>query len=343
MNSIVKKDRDSNIELLRIVLMLMIVLTHLIAHGVYNFSGIFEDGSLATNKVGYFFLSLIDYHVACFFFISGYFGIKVNLSRVVNILLKVFVYGVITYFAAGLLRYGLEWRNYIGPVALEKTSPFAFAGLWFMKSYFFLMLAAPFVNDAVERMGRNFFAGLIIIYAVALYFSGIDAHGFEAALLIYLVGRFLKKYPIEIIEKNALWFFFGAVALMFVNVAIHIYLLKDGNIRLSTENSSPLIILAAVSFFFLFKKIKINNIGAVNWLAGGVLGVYMLTDGYLRWSFIRMIIGWCGENYLLLALSAVLTTIVLAAICRCFEYLLKSIECLLVCWTRKLLDIIVKK
>lgn len=69
----------------------------------------------------------------------------------------------------------------------------------------------------------------------------------------------------------------------------------------------------------------------------------MLTDGYLRWSYVRMIIGWCADNYLLLALSAVLTTIVLATICRCFEYLLKPIENLLVRWTRKLWDVIVKK
>lgn len=71
------KVRESNIEMMRIILMIMIILHHIIA---YNF-GLY-DNAFSFNKIVYSILFLIDtcciMAVNCFFLVSGYYGIKLN-------------------------------------------------------------------------------------------------------------------------------------------------------------------------------------------------------------------------------------------------------------------------
>lgn len=74
--------RNSNIELLRIISMLMIVAHHYVFYGVeqnYNpaISGIvFSSGTLINRCFSLFLLPGGVVGVAVFFIISGYFGIK---------------------------------------------------------------------------------------------------------------------------------------------------------------------------------------------------------------------------------------------------------------------------
>ena len=88
---IVKKTRDSNIELLRIVAMMMIIMHHLVYHtGVYKIIGekhFITSIMLSGGKIA----------VVVYILIMGYYSKKsrFNIVRPINIIIKVIIYSII--------------------------------------------------------------------------------------------------------------------------------------------------------------------------------------------------------------------------------------------------------
>jgi len=93
-----KKNRASNIELFRIVLMLMIITHHVIVHGL----GLKNITSQDYNVTSYSYIEILlnsffVIGVNGFVFISGYFGIKFNLKRIISIVMQAIAYSVSFY------------------------------------------------------------------------------------------------------------------------------------------------------------------------------------------------------------------------------------------------------
>jgi len=68
--------RQSNIELLRIISILMIVIHHVLVHGIYN---------AVNNSTLHFIDSFVIYGVNIFLLISGYFTINLKWKSVINL------------------------------------------------------------------------------------------------------------------------------------------------------------------------------------------------------------------------------------------------------------------
>lgn len=91
---IAKKTRDSNIELLRIVAMMMIIMHHLVYHtGVYKIIGekhFITSIMLSGGKIA----------VVVYILIMGYYSKKSRFNiivRPINIIIKVIIYSIIFY------------------------------------------------------------------------------------------------------------------------------------------------------------------------------------------------------------------------------------------------------
>ncbi len=317
--------RDSNIELLRLVLMSMIVLTHFYAHGVYKVLDPSFDHCVHATKSGWVVVSLIDYHVVCFFFISGYYGIKTKVNSLVGYMVKLAFYGVITYLIWGVLQYGFELRRFLGIKNLmSNLSPFRFYGgrWWFAESYFYLMLVAPFLNKGVDFVPKHVFAWLLVIFIAFLYFGHNSPFSPMTAIMVYLIGKYLKKWPIRALEDKAMWIYIVALLVLLANTIVHIWICNDLDIRLSTDYNSPIILVAGVSFFYVFKNIRIKHVAWINWISRGVFGVYLLTDGFLREKFNVSVVGLFGANVFVLAIVAVTITLLLSVFNGVSEHLL---------------------
>ena len=91
------KQRESNIELLRLVVMAFIVLHHFIFHGLgqYRFLAFGETPLLFSSQIDYALIvdSFLIAAVDVFILISGYFSIKFKASRFVKL------FSVISFFA----------------------------------------------------------------------------------------------------------------------------------------------------------------------------------------------------------------------------------------------------
>ena len=110
-----KKERRSNIELLRIVSMLMIVYHHLASHGVEMtyfdnkkcFVFVWEKGSLINKLSSSFLFPGGEIGVGVFFIITGYFYVKRSKADVSRIIIETSYYGVLLgIFSLIMLFYG---------------------------------------------------------------------------------------------------------------------------------------------------------------------------------------------------------------------------------------------
>lgn len=140
--------RDSNIELLRIVSMMLIILFHFSVHGPWPADGVLAAdvavGVLAFGgKLG----------VNCFVLITGYFMTRssVRVASVARVVLETWFYswGLLILFAAAQPELVTQAR-------LEKAAlPLVSGEYWFITNFVALMVVSPFLNLLFDRLSRR--------------------------------------------------------------------------------------------------------------------------------------------------------------------------------------------
>lgn len=196
------KERDINIELLRVIAMFMIVAIHAIGH-----SGLFLSHDLSVyNKVLIRFLdSLVTVGSSLFILISGYYmiGKKLNLKKILNLWGKTILYSVAIYIIFLLLDKKVYTFETIFPVLTEKY--------WFITAYITLYFLAPIINIGLNKLTKNQFKYLIIVFLILMCFvriffniGGIFSGSILPVILIYCIGAYIGKHAQ--IDKNKKYF-----------------------------------------------------------------------------------------------------------------------------------------
>ena len=145
--------RHPGIELLRGVLMLMIVLVHLTGNGV-----LLADSPIPYTESNWLWANIIDSicypAVNIFILISGYFGIRLSLEKVLKLDIPVIFYSVVLFLILGSFSLG---------GTLTATFPILSKEYWFLTSYFLLMLVSPLLNAIIESRSQGELKMLIVI------------------------------------------------------------------------------------------------------------------------------------------------------------------------------------
>lgn len=268
--------RESNIELLRIICMLLIVLNHFlephcdIQHAVQQ-------------PFGEILRMLCMPAVNTFILISGYFGIRLKLRSTLHLYLMCAFYGLIGY-----LVYIITTDAHIG-FSLIKNSIFIFSHntWWFISGYLYLMLLSPILNAAIEHMSqRTHLVSLCLMGIATCYFGWMqhtelfnhDAFCFDQFLIIYMIGAYMRKYYSQTYydEHRKLHF------ILFAGLTTA-YILLD-HIPFTAaylpgcyQYNSPFCILAAVGLMGYTLSFHIHS-HVINYIASSALAAYLLQD-----------------------------------------------------------------
>ncbi len=302
-----KKERSSNFELLRLLCIFGILVMH-------TFAGIDTTVSTQNLLLQVFCNSLFNTGVTCFVLISGYFGIRFDLAKLVRLDLM-----IIFFTLAGNLLLG----DFGIKTLIKSCIPVISRQYWFISCYFVLCILAPYLNQIPEKMKKEQFRTLLLV--LLLIFSVIptvttydimqDAgKGLADFVMIYLIGRYLALYcsgPLRIRRLLA-----GIV------LSVGIIFAADGARSLASgviyttfaRDCSVFIIFASVLLLLLFQELRFKN-GVINRAAGNVLAVYVL-DGFLR-AFLNRYIDWelyAEKWYLIFLVFAYVLAVMLAAI-----------------------------
>lgn len=288
-----KKDRQMNYELLRIIAMLMIVCLHYLSKG-----GLLADPKEELDINGYlawlieaFCLVAVNVYVL----ISGYFGVdsaSFSMRKPFRIWGQTWFYSVGVGLLALLLGAApfelYHCLNYVFPLVTEHY--------WFATAYILLCLLMPFLNAGVDRLDKRTFLGILavmlLLFSVAKSVLPMnlpwDHKGYDAFwfIFLYLTGAYLKRYKIT---GGAKWLFVyisGVFAIYMSFLTLQVLYLKLGKlgnfISYSYSYNYLFTYIAAIGLFLTFGGIGQRwgerTCRIISKLAGATFGVYLLHE-----------------------------------------------------------------
>ncbi len=318
-----KKIRSSNIELLRIVAMLMIILFHIILHCVFNHLPQSEDyfnqpilyKSLIVPQIIASFGTIGN---DIFILITGYFMANraekgsMNISKVASKLLTQLGFATMILIAASAVAVYAVRSVRVEAVGFHLFNTYA----WFVGYYFLIFLCgALFFNRFILSLDRKGYLALVLsLFAlISFEWTGRLIDGLTEGLLnlvtgffLYAVGGYIRRY--EPFER-----FRGVFFVLILAVCVAITAVSQFNFTASTiaaaresgleqvlmphslmrfDNNSIITLIVAISMLELFKRIRIPNSKVINFLGSATFMVYLIHEN----AFINSL--WRKDNWL---------------------------------------------
>lgn len=326
-----RQGRETNLELLRIICMVFIILHHCVLHG----GAVSMDYS--PNKLAaYVFLPIGKICFIAFIAISMWFLIdkEFKASRFLKTWTEVFFYSVLLTIVAIFLGKRLSIVGFFSTFLPITGNSHGFAASYLL-FYLFLPFLSKATKDLNKRQARyllmwSFYAQVLsqIIGYVANYYQPIFS---ELTLFIfcYILTFNLKKWPIKI-QDNKLFVscvFWGIWLLLLQFNYMGLWgknnKITDLVLNLSGNESSLLIIIAGYALFFWFKSLKIKKCKYINALATYTFGILLMHDhNILRpyvWSYFVEASAWYYSPLFILLL--IVTVICIFYVCSVIDYL----------------------
>lgn len=266
----IKKERDSNFELCRLVCMLYIVIYHLIIH----VPAVYENISW-----GLPLRNICHIGVVVFVMISGYYGIRRKWSRLLELALTVSFYNILGILVATLcFKQHFEVRS-----LLSVFFPITKGGYWFITTYVVLYLIAPYLNMVLEKLPKRDFSLFLIVLGIIVWYGGGiwsndigHGRGIMAFILSYCIGSFIKKFYKTEAQKFAYWggLYLIASIIMVVCVAFLPGILSKGITHFTFGYNELGLYVMSVLLLLMFQSVKIRS-KVINWSATSCLGIYL--------------------------------------------------------------------
>ena len=152
--------RNSNHELLRLIAMYMIVFIHA---NMYL-------GNFCTGNTGLFFNGLVNgvcnIGVSCFVLISGYYGIKFNIRKLVKMECMMIFFSLLET----VILYVVMPEQLQGAALLEQMVksflPFITRKYWFYSCYVCLFLLSGYIQKLIDYLDQKGFKNLLVLLLV---------------------------------------------------------------------------------------------------------------------------------------------------------------------------------
>lgn len=213
MSNAAHSNRNSRIDILRAVSMLMIVACHFIYHGIRHvtqddtFPDLGFTASL-TGETNFFFCQLLGYLTNIgpnlFILITGYFLIKPRdfshaLRKALHLWLVIVFYSLASLGAASLLTNG---KAFSPQELLACFLPVWSRQYWFMTMYLPLLLLSPFLAKGASALTKRDYRRLLLVLLILNFALGGVGYGpvflgpvpLPFYIFVFLVGGYFQLY-----------------------------------------------------------------------------------------------------------------------------------------------------
>jgi hypothetical protein len=273
--------RQSNIELCRIIAMMLVLTVHS-SFATFGGPADWDEpyyGLIVAQSVG-----IVGVNV--FVLISGYFSIKLRIQSVLRILYCCMFYGVVS-----------SLYSYFNNSFSFKSILFVSEANWFITAYIGLMVMSPILNSFVDNSTKKTLrTTIVILLFFQTWYEFVpklipNFHGGYSILsfcILYLISRYLRLYPLKVnyIEKS--WIIYLIITIILIISVTSFYFCGFkvkylcGNIM---KYNQPLIILSSVSLFLTFIKMKISYSPFINHLAKSCIAVLLIHTSLVFFPF----------------------------------------------------------
>ena len=275
-----QKTRNSNIELLRIIAMVMILGLHV------NFLAIGQPSTqeIVSSPIQSFIRLFAEYAcivgVNVFVLISGWFGIHYKPKGIVQFLFQSLFFSLIIF-----IPFAITGEVEVGRLNIMSSFLLYKNAYWFVWAYLVLYIMAPMLNTFIEKNDRQtlkrFLLLFFIVQTIASIFTNVGFYkaGYDPLSFIglYLLARYFKIYK-ENKGKYIYLFIFVLCSLLntlacFIQPFLEIS--NSSMISISLMYTNPLNIIGALCLLLFFTKLDFKS-KLVNYIATSCFAVYLL-------------------------------------------------------------------
>ena len=296
--------RDSNMELLRIVAMVLVMVVHANFRAMTfptAYDVVMSPGSVAMR---YLTESLSIVCVNVFVLLSGWYGIHFKVGRLLGFIFQVAFFSILIFVPYSIF----AKPDMPMAEAIKKVFLLGQWDYWFVKSYVMLYLFSPVLNAFLEKSGQK----EVLFFLLAFFgfqtvfgwlFKGADWFfgGFSPISFfgLYVLARYVHIYKPEFgkLDRKADMVIFIGLALINAFCAICLTshpLAHTGITKYSLFSyTSPLVIVQALHFLLFFSKLDFKS-KAVNWIASSAFAIYLVhSNSFISKPYYdNLIAGW---------------------------------------------------
>ena len=281
------KERNANIEFLRILAMIMVIVLHNLAG-----SGALYEQSGFSYHFYWWMEALAVAAVDIFVLISAYFlfSASFNLRNILRILAITWTYAFPLSFLSAKLS-----GNPINAVSLVKMFfPILTKKYWFVNAYLAMYLLSPFINKLLQILSREKFAILLwieigIMIVKPTLFPKKWAQDLTAGLSVfffitlYCIAVWIRLYGKQSYSKKAkyhlfLYLFLSLFLVLLKALLMHLGVSEDTASRYYSYDSA-IVVLQALSLFLAFlsmKQFKGQKASRINLIARHSFAAYIV-------------------------------------------------------------------
>ena len=319
--------RNSNIELFRIITMLMIIAHHYVVNsGLYH---LMSENPLNFNS---YFLYLFGMWgktgINCFILITGYYMCQSQITgkKFIKLLFEICFYNAIIYLMfvlTGIIEYDFK-------ICIIQIIPFKNIGSGFISAYILFYLFIPYLNTLINNINKK---QHILIIALSLfiytiwYMSPFDVkyNYISWFIVIYFIASFIRIYPYKIYKNFIFWKYMLCISI-FISCFSVIYNLHNNILpyKLVSDSNAIMAVITSLSAFMYFVNLKIKQNKLINILAMSIFGVLLIhanSDTMRNWLWKDILHNIQYFNNTLLCLHALTSVIVVFVTCSFIDLL----------------------
>lgn len=322
--------RDSNLELFRIILMLLIVAHHYVVS-----SGLTAlDGPIAENMLSVRSIALLVFGawgkigINCFVLITGYFTCKMDITakKFFKLLFEVLFYNIVigaVFIISGYTQPSIA-------VILEMIFPFTEVGKNFTATYLLFFLCIPFLNILIRSMTEKqhfcllITLGFIYVFLGTIPYITMSMNYVTWFSVVYFIAAFIRLYPRNIYDNRKFWGLMLAVS-MAVSIASIIVCTLLGLVAgpgfwyiFVTDCNTFLAVVTSVCAFLFFKNLNIGHSKFINTVSATTFGILLIhtnSSGMVKWLWTDTLKNVEMYTSPWLPLHAILSVLVVFAVC----------------------------
>lgn len=280
-----QKVRSSNLELYRILCMLMIVAHHYVVNsGLTSEGGPLLTDTTSGNSI---FLSLFGAWgktgINCFLMITGYYMCtsKITLRKFLKLMAQVYFYKFLI-FAIFLLT-GYETISALRIIKL--VMPFWRISFDFVSCFILFWLTIPFLNILIQNMNKRQHELLLLLvlglYTVLGTLLFVRFNYVTWFVVIYFVSSYIRLYPQPEFEKSNLWGWLTLLNILFAVLSIlglhFIFGDRFGmGYQFVSDSNKIFAVSIAVCSFLWFKNLNIKYSKVINSFGAATFGVLLI-------------------------------------------------------------------
>lgn len=309
-----KKERNSNLELYRIIVMLAIVAHHYVVNS--GLGTVLADEPLqARSWFFYFFGMWGKTGINCFVLITGYFMCRseITLRKFLKLILWIMTYKLIltiAFVATGYIA--------LTPKALIMgLIPFHNLNSGFTGGFIMYWLCIPFLNVMVRHFTQRqhvwCMAWCLLVYALMSKVGMIRLNYVVWFSVLHVIASYIRFYGLPREKDTSLWCWLtlSSVVLAMLSV-VAIRMTGRGAYFLVSDSNAPLALLVGITSFMLFKNIQVPQSRLINTVAASTFGVLLIhanSNAMRQWLWkdtLQVPTHFYSDYYVLIALISVI-------------------------------------